>query len=128
MSEEWTAWEEQARQAREAGRACVVGGLIARNGRIFVHQRSPQRRLLPGCWDLPGGHVEAGETLRDALQREIEEETGWTLAQVIGLVDVVDWDAPHSDGQSHAMREFDFLVAVSGDLENPRLEADKATH
>lgn len=34
----------------------------------------------PGMWDVPGGHVEAGETPRDCIVREIKEEMGLTLA------------------------------------------------
>jgi hypothetical protein len=40
-----------------------VGALI-RDGRnrVFAHRRSPTRRLLPGTWDVVGGHAEPGET------------------------------------------------------------------
>jgi len=34
----------------------------------------------PDMWDVPGGHVEAGETPRDCIVREIKEEMGLTLA------------------------------------------------
>jgi 8-oxo-dGTP pyrophosphatase MutT (NUDIX family) len=45
-----------------------------------VHRRSWDRRTFPGCWDIVGGHVEAGEDLLTALNREVEEETGWQLS------------------------------------------------
>lgn len=112
-------------EAEAAGRQCVVGGLIRDGiGRIFVQKRSPDRRLFPGCWDIAGGHVEAGETLYTALAREIEEETGWQLVQILSLVHTFDWETSN-DGQLIKKREFDFLVEVSGDLTSPQLEADK---
>ncbi|MGH6817108.1 MAG: NUDIX hydrolase [Hyphomicrobiaceae bacterium] len=40
-------------------------------------------------WSMPGGHVEWGESVRDALLREIREETGLSV-EIAGLIDVVD--------------------------------------
>lgn len=51
----------------------VVGGLIERAGRILIGQRSPEQ-AHPGKWEFPGGKVEPGETLEDALRRELAEE------------------------------------------------------
>ncbi len=108
--------------ARSEGKICAVGALIRdRDGRVFVHRRGPNRRFLPNCWDVVGGHVEPGEDLVTALRREVQEETGWLLRGDPVLIHVEDWDAPGPEGpQSH--REFDFLVEVEGDLSRPRLE------
>jgi hypothetical protein len=124
---EWAALEERARQAQAEGRRCIVGGLIVNDdGDLFVYQRSFQRRLLPGCWDIPAGHVEPGESLREALAREVYEETGWMLAHVSRLVEVFDYEARDSAGEFVARRVFDFLIEVSGDLERPRLDPAEA--
>ncbi|MFN0170668.1 MAG: (deoxy)nucleoside triphosphate pyrophosphohydrolase [Bryobacteraceae bacterium] len=53
----------------------VVGALIERDGRILVCQRTDQQ-AHPGKWEFPGGKVEPGETLTDALRRELVEELG----------------------------------------------------
>ena len=53
----------------------VVASLIIVGDRMLVGQRSPASSS-PGCWELPGGKVEAGESDQDALQREIKEELG----------------------------------------------------
>jgi 8-oxo-dGTP diphosphatase len=89
-----------------------------------VQKRSPDRVLFPGCWDIPGGHVEPDETLYQALAREIEEETGWQLTRLVTLVDSFDWDTA-SQGEPVSKREFDFLVEVQGDLDRPQLEQAK---
>ncbi len=97
----------------------MVGALIVRDGRLFAHQRSFDRKLFPGCWDVAGGHVEDGEGLYDALFREVQEETGWEVDEVLGLAKVFEW--PKGD---KVMREYDFLVTVKGRAE-PQLEAGK---
>ena len=42
--------------------------------------RSPHKRAYPGVWDLPGGHLEAGESELAALERELHEELGVQIA------------------------------------------------
>ena len=49
----------------------AVGGLIENDEGKILMVKSPDRG-----WEIPGGQVEAGETLTDALKREIKEETG----------------------------------------------------
>ena len=116
----------QAR-AEADGCFCVVGGLIVNNERqVFVQKRSPDRQLFPGCWDIAGGHVEPGETLFEALAREIEEETGWQLVEIKEVVDIIDWEE-ETDGQTRKNREFDFVVEVRGDLDQPQIEEEKFT-
>jgi 8-oxo-dGTP diphosphatase len=51
-----------------------VGALIFRRNSILLVQRA--RSPLKGYWSLPGGLIEAGETIEAALQREVLEETG----------------------------------------------------
>jgi 8-oxo-dGTP diphosphatase len=51
-----------------------VGALIFKRGSILMVERG--REPLKGYWSLPGGLVESGETLEEAVQREILEETG----------------------------------------------------
>jgi mutator protein MutT len=50
-----------------------VGALIFHRGRILMAQRG--KEPLKGWWSLPGGAVEAGETLDAAIRREVLEET-----------------------------------------------------
>jgi mutator protein MutT len=54
----------------------VVTGALVGGGRVLLVHRSPHRRAFPDVWDLPGGHVEAGESALAALARELREELG----------------------------------------------------
>jgi 8-oxo-dGTP pyrophosphatase MutT (NUDIX family) len=110
-----------AAAARAAGRRLVVGAVVADDrGRVFVQRRNPTRALFPGCWDLVGGHAEPWESVEAALAREVAEETGWRLAGLGRVVEVLDWE-----GGGERKREVDLLVRVGGDMSAPRLEADK---
>ena len=51
-----------------------VGGVVLLAGRVLLVRRG--KEPLRGRWVIPGGTVELGETLQEALVREVEEETG----------------------------------------------------
>lgn len=54
-----------------------VGAMIFNNeGRLFLSKRSKNATNERGCWEIPGGKVGFGETLEDAIKREIKEEYG----------------------------------------------------
>jgi len=76
----------------------VVGAIIVDNqGRLFLARRGPQAKNERGLWEFPGGSVEFGERLTDALKREMREEYGVEI--VVGeLLDVVDHILP-AEGQ-----------------------------
>ena len=112
-----------AASAAADGKRLVVGALVVDGaGRIYVQKRSDDRALFPGAWDIVGGHVELGESIREALAREVMEETGWSLRSLGAVVEVIDWEAGGVE-----RREVDMLVTVAGDLANPVLEGTKHT-
>ena len=59
----------------------VAGWISDGKGRVLVGRR-PERGLLGGLWELPGGRRKSGETREEALRRELRE--GWGMAVVVG--------------------------------------------
>ncbi|KPF57553.1 7,8-dihydro-8-oxoguanine-triphosphatase [beta proteobacterium AAP51] len=57
----------------------AVGVLIDAQGRFLLTSR-PAGKVYAGYWEFPGGKLEAGETVEEALRRELQEELGITIA------------------------------------------------
>ena len=53
--------------------------IINQDGKIFLAKRGPEARNESGKWDFPGGSVEFGERLEDAITREIKEEHAFEI-------------------------------------------------
>jgi 8-oxo-dGTP diphosphatase len=53
----------------------AVGVLIRADGKFLITSR-PEGKPYAGYWEFPGGKLEAGETVEQALQRELDEELG----------------------------------------------------
>ncbi len=107
---------------REGDRRVVevaVGVLIQADGQFLLTSR-PAGKVYEGYWEFPGGKIEAGETVEQALRRELQEEIGVTIGSAqpwrIELVDyphalvrlnfckVYDWQGTlvMKEGQRHA--------------------------
>ena len=50
--------------------------IIRKKGKILILQRAQKSSHDPGQWELPGGKIDYGEDLINALKREVMEETG----------------------------------------------------
>ena len=57
-----------------------VGAIVLRRGSVLMAQRG--KEPLKGWWSLPGGALELGETLQEAVRREMMEETGLEIRPV----------------------------------------------
>lgn len=72
----------------------AVGVLIKPNGDFLLTSRPPGK-VYEGYWEFPGGKLEAGETVQQALRRELIEEIGITIGSVhVWKVELVDY--PHA--------------------------------
>jgi 8-oxo-dGTP diphosphatase len=100
----------------------AVGVLIRPDGRFLLTSRPPGK-VYEGYWEFPGGKVEPGETVEQALRRELQEEIGITIGQVhpwhvqkvdyphalvrLNFLKVYEWtgELQMHEGQSHAWEE-----------------------
>ncbi len=64
-----------------------VGGILFQDERVLLVRRG--REPARGQWSIPGGAVDTGETLRQAVVREMREETG-IEAEPVALVKILD--------------------------------------
>ncbi|MDR6874746.1 mutator protein MutT [Bosea sp. BE125] len=71
----------------------IVNALLLKDDAVLLARRSPHRKAYPGLWSFPGGHVQAGETLEQALIREIHEEMGIAILACDALGRIV---GPHT--------------------------------
>lgn len=89
----------------------AVGVLIERDaagieGRFLLTSR-PEGKVFAGYWEFPGGKLEAGESVEQALRRELQEELGLTIGEVIPWkVEVMDY--PHARVRLHFCKVFDW--------------------
>jgi ADP-ribose pyrophosphatase YjhB (NUDIX family) len=74
-------------QEQNCGPVVAVGAVIWKNDAVLLIRRGHAPGL--GLWSLPGGHQKLGETVYQAAEREIREETSVSI-DIIGIAGVVD--------------------------------------
>jgi mutator protein MutT len=101
-----------------------VGGIIFREDQVLLIKRGTEPSL--GQWSIPGGAVFVGETLEEAVRREVLEETHLEV-QVLTLVKVLERIFRDSDGRvSYHYVLVDFLChSQDGEL-RPESDAQDA--
>lgn len=104
-----------AHQPREGGvhRAAVdvaVGVLVRADGQFLLTSRPPGK-VYAGYWEFPGGKLEAGETVEQALRRELHEELGISIASAVPWrQELVDY--PHALVRLHFCKVLDWTGAL----------------
>lgn len=71
----------------------VVGGIISVTGygnEVLFLKRS-KHEFMPSVWEIPSGGIEDGESMLQALKREIKEETNLEVFDVVDFVSAVDY-------------------------------------
>jgi 8-oxo-dGTP diphosphatase len=78
----------------------VAAGILLDSQQHFLMGQRPVGKPYAGYWEFPGGKVEAGETLFQALQRELQEELGITIHSSVDLM-MIEHDYPHAYVRIH---------------------------
>jgi len=89
----------------------AVGVLMQADGSFLLTSR-PVGKPYAGYWEFPGGKLEAGESIEEALSRELNEELGLTMGEAKAWkVEVVDY--PHALVRLHFFK----VTQWSGELQ-----------
>jgi 8-oxo-dGTP diphosphatase len=84
----------------------AVGVLIDAAGNFLLTSR-PEGKVYAGYWEFPGGKLEAGESVEQALRRELHEELGIEIASAQPWkVELMDY--PHARVRLHFCKVFDW--------------------
>ncbi len=88
-----------------------MGILLRSDGRLLLTTRPPGKAYA-GYWEFPGGKIEAGETVEQALRRELIEELGVSIGPA-QVWKVTEHDYPHALVRLHWCKVWDW----TGDFE-----------
>lgn len=94
----------------------VVGAIIIEQDTVFIMRRADDE-FMGGLLEFPGGGVDDGETLLEALYREVHEETGLEVIDVKEYLDCFDYQSQ----SGKKTRQFNFIVKAAG---VPQLSAE----
>jgi 8-oxo-dGTP diphosphatase len=87
----------------------AVGVLIGADQSFLLTSR-PEGKVFAGHWEFPGGKVEAGESIEQALRRELREELGITIGTVLLWHEQL-FDYPHALVRLHFCKVFEWQGA-----------------
>ncbi len=101
--------------------------IIIKNGKILMNLRhDPHSPQYDNKWEFPGGGIQQGETVEEALQREVKEETGYTV-KIIQQCKHIHLNSTVRGGRDVAIYLIPFLCEiVGGSLELPPNEVVKS--
>lgn len=109
-----------------SGPSFGVGAVIIEGGNVVLVRRG--QPPLDGRWTLPGGLMELGETIEQAVVREVKEETGWTVRVVkeLELFDFIEKDDTGRIRYHYVLADFlcDYVegeLAAGSDVKEVRL-------
>lgn len=102
-------------------RHAVVDTLVIKNEKILMVKRA-ERLLDGGKWGIIGGFIDLHETIADAVEREVLEETGWTVSN-LRLFRIVD--NPRRAGEDRQNIAFVYIAEADRKIGEPDDESDE---
>jgi len=98
--------------------------LVAAGGVLYRLVEDSYEVLLirrNGYWDIPKGKLEDGETVEECARREVSEEIGIPLPQIVASLDAT-WHSYVLDGETMAKTTHWFLMTTTAQLFTPQVE------
>ena len=102
---------EQAKKDRI--KRYVAGAVIINNNQKILILQRPKKDFMGGIYELPSGKVEREEKLKEALFREIKEETNLEVSKVVKYISHFDYKSKNGE----LTRQFNFLVEPKSPFE-----------
>jgi 8-oxo-dGTP diphosphatase len=101
--------------------------MLRADGREFLLAQRPAGKVYAGYWEFPGGKVEPGESVRDALIRELQEELGITVTECSPWLTRV-FTYPHATVRLNFWRvaAWDGEIGITAPLEHAAVDWQKA--
>jgi mutator protein MutT len=97
----------------------IASALIHKNGKILIAKRAANKKIFPDQWEVPGGHVEFGESAQEAVAREVREEIH---VDIIVGEPVFCFSYISSQG-NHAI-EVDFLATLKDESQSIKINPE----
>jgi len=89
----------------------VAVGVLIRGDGAFLLTSRPDGKAYAGYWEFPGGKLESGESVEQALRRELQEELGIDIGGVTAWKETVV-DYPHALVRLHFCKVFDWTGSL----------------
>ncbi len=117
-------------ESERAAHHDVVAAALVCDGAVLLCHRHPYREWYPNVWDVPGGHIDPGESPLEALVRELREELGIEIDPTravsvlrsspkpdldIEIWGVADWQGEITNAEPDEHDEISWFVAAELD-------------
>lgn len=98
----------QAQADADGVQKLIAGAFIVKDGRFLIVRRASTEDFMAGFDEVPSGHVDDGETIDEALAREIYEETGLIISRIVTYSNSFDY----TSGSGKKSRQYNFIIEI----------------